>query len=141
MSSGSVDCLDLENELRRAIESDGLSIAYQPKYRTESRKLVGAEALLRWDHPTRGVISPQVFIPIAEEAGLIGDLGEWVTNRVCQQIASWRYTGLSSVPVAINISGQEFVGGNPLGNGHRAPCGGPVSSRISSSSKSPSPCS
>ena len=114
MSSDSLDCLDLENELRRALENDGLVIAYQPKHRTDSGAVVGAEALLRWDHPTRGQISPQVFVPIAEEAGLIGELGEWVTNRVCQQIAAWQYTGLRTVPVAVNISGQEFVGGNPL---------------------------
>ncbi len=120
MSADSLDCLDLENELRRALDDDGLVIAYQPKYRSNSDALVGAEALVRWEHPTRGEISPQVFIPIAEEAGLIGQLGEWVTNRVCQQIAAWQYTGLNTVPVAINVSGQEFVGGNPLDTVTRA---------------------
>jgi len=114
MSADSLECLDLENELRRALENDSLGVAYQPKCRTDTGTLVGAEALLRWEHPTRGDISPKVFIPIAEEAGLISQLGEWVTNRVCQQIAAWHYTGVSTVPISINVSGAEFVGGNPL---------------------------
>ncbi len=114
MNSGVTECLNLENELRRAIENDELSMAYQPKYCANTLEHRGAEALVRWFHPERGEIPPTVFIPIAEESGLITDLGRWVANRVCEQISSWEYFGISSGPVAINVSGQEFGLGNPV---------------------------
>lgn len=120
MDAGDVDRLDLENELRRAVESDALTIVFQPKFQSRSGELVGAEALLRWEHPSRGAIPPQTFVRIAEEAGLIALLGEWVTDRVCQQIAGWRYLGLDPGRIAINVSGQEFVRTDPLDTALRA---------------------
>ena len=114
MDSGVPDCLNLENELRRALENDELSIFYQPKYCTQTLEPVGAEALLRWFHPERGEIPPTAFIPIAEESGLIIDVGYWVANNVSQQISSWEYFGVSPGPIAINISGQEFGLGAPV---------------------------
>lgn len=114
MNSDVSECLDLENELRRALEQDELSLVYQPKFDTETLEINGAEALLRWLHPDRGHISPASFVPIAEDAGLIGDLGRWVADKVCAYIASWRRNGLVGVPIAINISGQDFALGDPV---------------------------
>lgn len=114
MNAGVTECLNLENELRRALAKDELSVYYQPKYSVATLDLCGAEALLRWFHPTRGEIRPAAFIPIAEESGLITELGCWVANTVCQQISMWEYFGISPGPVAINISGQEFGLGNPV---------------------------
>lgn len=108
MRSGVGERLSLENELRRALENDELSVQYQPKCCTTTLEHRGAEALLRWRHAQRGFIPPSTFIPIAEESGLIGELGQWVTNAVCEQIASWQETGICLGPIAINISGQEF---------------------------------
>ncbi|MGI9260414.1 MAG: putative bifunctional diguanylate cyclase/phosphodiesterase, partial [Woeseiaceae bacterium] len=114
MSSGVTECLNLENELRRALENDELSMHYQPKYCTRTLEQKGAEALLRWHHPRRGEIPPSMFISIAEESGLITDLGRWVANRVCEQISLWEYFGVEPGPIAINISGQEFGLGDPV---------------------------
>ena len=114
MNSGVTECLNLENELRRALENDELSMYYQPKYCARTLEHSGAEALLRWFHPERGEIPPTAFIPIAEESGLITELGCWVANEVCEQISSWQYFGISPGPIAINISGQEFGLGDPV---------------------------
>jgi diguanylate cyclase (GGDEF)-like protein len=114
MSSGMTECLNLENELRRALESDELSLYYQPKFCTKTLEYRGAEALLRWDHPQRGQIPPSAFIPIAEESGLITDVGRWVAGSVCEQISLWKYFDKEPGPIAINISGQEFGLGNPV---------------------------
>ena len=114
MNSRVTECLNLENELRRALENDELSMYYQPKYCTNTLEHSGAEALIRWFHPERGEIPPSAFIPIAEESGLITDLGYWVANNVCQQISSWEHFGILSGPIAINISGQEFGLGAPV---------------------------
>ena len=114
MNSGVPECLNLENALRRALENDELTVFYQPKYCPDTLEHRGAEALLRWAHPERGEIPPSAFIPIAEETGLITDMGRWVADKVCEQISSWRYFGVSPGPIAINISGQEFGLGNPV---------------------------
>ena len=114
MSSTATECLNLENELRRALENDDLSMVYQPKYCSRTLEHRGAEALLRWYHPQRGEIPPAAFIPIAEESGLITDLGRWVANRVCEQISLWEYFETTPGPIAINVSGQEFGLGDPV---------------------------
>ncbi len=114
MNSNVTECLNLENELRRALENDELSMNYQPKYCAKTLEHSGAEALLRWFHPERGEIPPTAFIPIAEESGLITELGRWVADNVCEQISSWQYFGFSPGPIAINISGQEFGLGDPV---------------------------
>ena len=112
MNANAIEYLDLENDLRRALEDDELQIHYQPKYRTDSMRVCGAEALLRWVHPERGDIPPSTFIPIAEESGLIADIGRWVADGVCQQIAAWQYFGCSPGPIAFNVSGHEFGSGD-----------------------------
>ncbi len=107
-----LDRLDLETSLRRALDRDELTVNYQPKIDVRSGALVGAEALLRWQHGDRGWISPATFMPIAEEAGMTPLLGEWVAHKVCRQVADWQQQGLPSVPVALNVSAQEFVHGD-----------------------------
>ncbi len=115
MNSSVTECVNLENALRRALENDELSMYYQPKYCAKTLEHSGAEALVRWFHPERGEIPPTAFIPIAEESGLITELGCWVADNVCEQISSWQYFGISPGPIAINVSGQEFGLGDPVG--------------------------
>jgi diguanylate cyclase (GGDEF)-like protein/PAS domain S-box-containing protein len=96
--------LQVENELRIAISSDQLFLLYQPKYDAMTGAMVGAEALVRWRNPTRGVVPPAEFISIAEASGLIVSLGEWVINEACHQLAEWQRNHGCSIPMAINIS-------------------------------------
>jgi predicted signal transduction protein with EAL and GGDEF domain/FixJ family two-component response regulator len=101
--------LSLEMELRRAVENSSLEVYYQPKYQTRSLKLLGGEALLRWFHPERGQISTADFIAVAEETGLIGDIGRWALQRVCRDLCQWRSEGLELPSVAVNVSGRDFM--------------------------------
>jgi predicted signal transduction protein with EAL and GGDEF domain len=94
----------LENDLRQAIERDELSVAYQPIVRAAGEEICGFEALVRWTHPTRGKISPDKFIPLAEEAGLIGPIGEWVLRTALEEAAQWP----DHVRVAVNLSPLQF---------------------------------
>ena len=106
--------MELESELAQGIERGELSLVYQPKVLANGRNvaLTGAEALLRWAHPQLGNISPARFIPIAERAGLMPRLGEWILDRVCAQVALWRNDGKAIVPVAVNVSGQQLAQAN-----------------------------
>jgi predicted signal transduction protein with EAL and GGDEF domain len=108
MNAASVERLALESGLRRAIEDRSLELHYQPQIDMRSGQIVGAEALLRWRHPQRGWISPQTFIPIAEDSGLILTIGEWVVNEACRQAAEWQRAGLPPIPLAVNVSGVQF---------------------------------
>ena len=101
--------LSLEMELRRAFESGKLEVHYQPQYEAHSLKLAGAEALLRWFHPERGQIPTADFVAVAEETGLIGDIGRWALQQVCRDLAQWRDLKLSVPPVAVNVSGRDFM--------------------------------
>lgn len=98
----------LENDLRKAIEQNQLELYFQPKINPMTGVIVGAEVLLRWKHPHRGMISPVVFIPVAEESGFIVELGVWVLNRACEINRSWQNRGMPSVPLAINLSAANF---------------------------------
>jgi diguanylate cyclase (GGDEF)-like protein/PAS domain S-box-containing protein len=100
--------LDLEADLRRAIERDELSVAYQPVLNLDG-KTVHVEALVRWNHPTRGVISPADFIPVAEETGLILALGAQVLVKACSQVAAWDAAGVGGLAVAVNLSGRQLA--------------------------------
>lgn len=108
MSSFTDDRLALESELRRAIEVGELELHYQPKVDIATNRVRSAEALIRWRHPTRGLVPPMVFIPVAEETGLIVPLGEWVLRQACQQIRTWLDAGISPVRVAVNLSAKQF---------------------------------
>jgi predicted signal transduction protein with EAL and GGDEF domain/FixJ family two-component response regulator len=101
--------LSLEMELRRAVENSSLDIYYQPKYQTHSLELLGGEALLRWFHPERGQIPTADFIAVAEETGLIGDIGRWALQRVCRDLCQWRDDGLQLPRIAVNVSGRDFM--------------------------------
>ncbi|MES9945628.1 MAG: EAL domain-containing protein [Candidatus Thiodiazotropha sp.] len=102
------DYLDIESSLRKAIATSGLYMVYQPFVDSENREIHHCEALLRWNHPERGLIPPGKFIPIAEQAGLIRDVGVWVFDRVCQQIKAWDF----NISVSINVSGNELLDAN-----------------------------
>lgn len=97
----------LESELRQALQAGTLSVAYQPIVALDTRRVIGMEALLRWNHPERGPVSPVEFIPVAEESGLIVELGAWVLKRACVQVAEWqaRYGPLH---LAVNVSARQF---------------------------------
>lgn len=107
--------MTLEAELRLAIERDQLSLAYQPKVNLLSQHMEGAEALLRWTHPTLGNISPAEFIPIAESTGLIIPIGEWVLRTACRQSRAWEDAGVPAFPIAINLSARQFLGKSLVG--------------------------
>ena len=104
--------LDLEGRLRRAVQEDKLELRYQPKFRLSDNRLVGVEALLRWCDAEHGDIPPTRFIEIAEDSGLIIDLGAWVIRTVCRQLRAWQDSGYS-IPVAVNVSGKELLHGDP----------------------------
>ena len=99
--------LELMGDLRHALENSELHLEYQPQFIADGQ-LVGFEALLRWNHPMKGLILPDRFIPIAEETGMIVPLGNWVLNQACRQLAVWHRRGHSSLRVAVNVSTLQF---------------------------------
>ncbi|MEJ8306366.1 EAL domain-containing protein [Saccharibacillus sacchari] len=100
--------IEIEADLRKAIERGELEVYYQPQYRMPDRQLIGIEALLRWKHPVRGMIPPDRFIPIAEETGIIMEIGRWVLREACLQTKIWHDAGQTKVPVSVNLSTQQF---------------------------------
>jgi diguanylate cyclase (GGDEF)-like protein len=98
----------LQRELLHAIERDQLELLYQPVYDVPSGSIVSVEALVRWRHPTLGLIVPDRFIPMAEESGLIAGIGEWVISRVCEQIRAWVDAGIADVRVSLNVSARQL---------------------------------
>lgn len=99
---------ELESALQLALLNDELLLYFQPKVHIASGRMVGVEALLRWQHPTRGMVPPMDFIPLAEERGLIVPVGRWVIHAACRQIRDWRSAGLQAPAVAVNLSGRQF---------------------------------
>jgi diguanylate cyclase (GGDEF)-like protein/PAS domain S-box-containing protein len=108
MNADAVDRLRLENDLRGAVKGNELILHYQPQVEIETGRIVAAEALLRWNHPKRGFISPVDFIPLAEETGLIVPIGEWVVRQVCAQQRSRIEAGLPDIVIAVNLSPRQF---------------------------------
>ncbi|CUB02195.1 putative bifunctional diguanylate cyclase/phosphodiesterase [Marinomonas fungiae] len=109
MSEGFSAYLTLGGGLRKAIEEGQFELFYQPKVRSSDEQTVGAEALIRWHHPDWGMITPDKFIPIAEESGLILPLGEWVIRRACEQLKLWQEQGLTPINLSVNLSGRQFL--------------------------------
>jgi len=100
--------VDLEKSLRKAIKNGNFELYYQPQIPTNKDSIFGLEALIRWIHPEKGIISPADFIPIAEETGLIIPLGEWILKTACQQLQQWRNQGLENLKVSVNLSAIQF---------------------------------
>jgi diguanylate cyclase (GGDEF)-like protein len=107
MNQSAFERLVLENELREAVREDQLVVFYQPKIGMTDGSLAGVEALVRWQHPTAGLLSPGAFIEAAEECGLIGEIGDWVLRRACQEASDLMAKG-HTVPVAVNVSAMQF---------------------------------
>lgn len=112
MSSRAKTRLTLEAELRHAFDHDEFRLYYQPQVDLLSGRVVGLEALVRWEHPVRGIISPGEFIPLAEESGLIVRLGDWVLHEACRQIKLWSTVGLAPRQTAVNVSAVQLSRGN-----------------------------
>jgi len=98
----------LENDVRRALEREELRVHYQPKVNLLTGEIVGVEALIRWLHPERGLVSPTEFIPVAEDCGLIVPIGRWVLSEACHQAQAWQDIGLTPIRLAVNISAAEL---------------------------------
>ena len=107
MNHSAFERLVLENELRDAVTKDQLVVYYQPKVTMSDSTVAGAEALVRWQHPTAGLLAPGAFITAAEECGLIVEIGDWVLRAACKEAARWRTLGIE-MPVAVNVSAMQF---------------------------------
>ena len=102
----------LERDLKKALTNNEFELFYQPRIELESRRIVGAEALIRWNHPAKGMIFPDQFIPFAEESGQIIDINRWVLNEACRQKREWLDQGLDTVNIAVNLSGYKLSNQN-----------------------------
>jgi len=109
MNEAAVARLSLEHALREGLERNQFFLHYQPKIDMETMGVVGVEALIRWNHPDQGLVSPAKFIPIAEETGLIVQMGEWVLRTALKQILAWEATGLTPLPIAVNVSVRQIT--------------------------------
>ena len=109
MNVGRLNTVFLEADLRQALERNELEVVYQPKMNLQTGKVVGAEALLRWFHPTRGLVLPNQFISLAEETGLIIPIGEYVMEKACCQLRHWQLAGLKDFYMSINLSAKQFT--------------------------------
>lgn len=109
MAVRSLSRLGIESDLRRALEHGDFHLCYQPKLDLNSGKIIGVEALLRWNHPEQGLIPPDKFIPVAEETGLIVPIGAWVLKEVCRQLKTWSGAGLGHLTAAVNVSAHQFT--------------------------------
>lgn len=99
---------ELENDLRRALENDEFLVFYQPQIKVRTGKVYGSEALIRWRHPKLGLVTPGTFIPLAEETGLIHEIGRWVMNTACRQARTWQRNGYHDFSVSVNVSARQF---------------------------------
>jgi diguanylate cyclase (GGDEF)-like protein len=100
--------VSLDQDLRHAVERGELRLFLQPVISVDSGAIVGCEALVRWQHPSRGFVLPDTFIPLAEETGMISDIDTWVLDAACTQVASWRVSGLADLVLAVNIAGRDL---------------------------------
>ncbi|MEW7995183.1 MAG: EAL domain-containing protein [gamma proteobacterium symbiont of Clathrolucina costata] len=108
LTEGALERLMMENDLRRAVARNELILHYQPIVNLETRKLQGIEALVRWQHPEQGLIAPGLFIELAEEIGIIGEIGQWVLRAACSQLARWDRDGFKVPRISVNLSVQQI---------------------------------
>lgn len=109
MQVAAITRLAIEADLRIALDRNQFELHYQPQLDLRTARIVGVEALIRWHHPSRGLLSPLEFIPIAEESGLIGRLGDWVLREACRQLADWHARGMDHLHVSVNLSASQFL--------------------------------
>lgn len=111
MNASALERLELESDLRHALEQQQFVLHFQPQFLADGRTLTGVEALLRWQHPSRGLVPPGDFIPALEELGLVVEAGDWVIAEACRQIAAWQAQGLAVPKVSVNLSARQFADG------------------------------
>jgi len=111
MNASALERLELESDLRHALEQNEFVLYYQPQFSGDGKRLTGAEALLRWRHPRRGLVPPGDFIPVLEELGLVVDVGDWVISEACRQLKNWHQTKVRVPKVSVNISARQFSDG------------------------------
>jgi diguanylate cyclase (GGDEF)-like protein/PAS domain S-box-containing protein len=115
MNAGALRRLTLESRLHRSLEAGEMRLVYQPRIDLPSGTVIGAEALMRWSHPELGAISPKEFIPLAEETGLISELGQWALEEACARCVAWAEAGLPALDVSVNVSTRQFGPRNLIG--------------------------
>lgn len=108
MNAKALERMETERSLRRAVEMKEFEVYYQPRIDVRSGRMIGVEALIRWNHPSKGVVLPEDFIPVAEDTGLIIPIGEWVLRTVCQQNMIWQNAGVQPMRISVNISACQF---------------------------------
>ena len=111
MNASALERLELESDLRHALEQNEFVLYYQPQFSGDGKRLTGAEALLRWRHPRRGLVPPGDFIPVLEELGLVVDVGDWVISEACRQLKTWHLNKVRVPKVSVNISARQFSDG------------------------------
>ncbi|MGE8409951.1 MAG: EAL domain-containing protein [Pseudomonas sp.] len=111
MNASALERLELESDLRHALEQNEFILYYQPQFSGDGKRLTGAEALLRWRHPQRGLVPPGDFIPVIEELGLVVDVGDWVIAEACRQLKAWHQARVRVPKVSVNISARQFSDG------------------------------
>lgn len=112
MNEELLEQLVLENDLHQALKNQEFRLVYQPQINVETNKIFSLESLIRWEHPTRGLIPPTKFVPIAEKTGLIVPMGEWILGTACQQLKQWHEQGLDHLGIAVNLSARQFYQDN-----------------------------
>ncbi|MDP9132188.1 MAG: bifunctional diguanylate cyclase/phosphodiesterase, partial [Nitrospirota bacterium] len=110
LNAAAAERLDLERDLRRALERQEFVVYYQPTLNIHSRNILGAEALVRWKHPQRGLVPPGVFLNAANDTGLIRPMDEWVLREACRQVKAWEEAGLPAITISANVSNSLFHG-------------------------------
>ena len=111
-----IERLSMDTGIHKALDNDEFNLVYQPQVNLRTGEIVGVEALLRWEHPEHGPISPSEFIPFAEESGLIVDIGNWVLKTACEELSKWRTAGLPEIRMSVNISARQLMEDNIVQN-------------------------